>query len=215
MIDWSAWYLTDEEDMGEGCEQNLIIRALISMLTELSRERGWKNVHIGADQFFAWIEEEPLVRVSPDVYLLDDPPPRPLPKSWQTWREDHRPPRLAIEIVSEDWQKDYNDNPPKYSQLGTSELIIFDPEAATGAAPSAERVALQVFRREADGGFVRVHRGDGPARCDEIDAWLMVRREGAAASLGVARDVAGQDLVPTSEERIAALEAELERFRQK
>ncbi len=55
-IDWSAWYLTDEEDMGEGCEQEQIIWILKQILTELKRERGWTNVHIGADQFFAWIE---------------------------------------------------------------------------------------------------------------------------------------------------------------
>ena len=32
------------------------------------------------DNFFAWMEAEPNVRVSPDVYLLDDPPPPPWPK---------------------------------------------------------------------------------------------------------------------------------------
>jgi Uma2 family endonuclease len=197
-IDWSSWYLTDEEDMGEGGEQNLIIRALISILSELARERGWDDVLIGADQFFAWVEHQPLVRVSPDVYLLDHPPPRPLPASWQTWLPGHRPPRLAFEIVSEQkWQKDYREAPKKYAQLGVRELVVFDPEAAAGRARGAERVALQVFRREADSGFMQVHRGAGPARSEELDAWLVSVREGEAAMLGVSRDSAGQDLVPT------------------
>ncbi len=194
-IDWSSWYLTDEEDMGEGCEQNLIIWILRQILTELARERGWEDVFIGADQFFAWVEEHPLVRVSPDVFLLDDPPPRPLPASWQTWREGHRPPRLAIEIVSEDWEKDYKDNPPKYAQLGTRELVIFDPEAATGLTANPERVALQMFRHEADGAFLRVFAGAEMVRSDELDAWLVVCREGDVATLSIARDPEGLDLV--------------------
>ncbi len=219
-IDWSSWYLTDEEDMGEGCEQNLIIWILRQILTVLSRERGWQHVLIGADQFFAWVEEQPLVRVSPDVYLLDDPPPRPLPASWQTWREGHRPPRLAFEIVSEDWDKDYKDNPPKYAHLGVRELVIFDPEVAAGVTDHPERVALQLFRREADGRFARVYRGSGPVHCRELGAWLVVHVEGEAASLLISRDSVGQDLVLTVEqaldealnrevhERAARLEAE-------
>ena len=199
-VDWSAWYLTDEEDMGEGCEQEVIIWVLKQVLTVLARERGWDRVHIGADQFFAWVEEEPLVRVSPDVYLLDDPPPRPLPRSWQTWRPGHRPPRFAVEIVSEDWRKDYDLAPPKYAQLGARELVVFDPEAAAGRAAASERVPLQVFRREPDGGFVRVHRGPGPARSEELDAWLVTPLSGDAADLRLARDPQGHDLVPTLEE---------------
>ena len=229
-VDWSCWYLTDEEDMGEGGEQNLIIRALLSRLAVLSQERGWERVHIGSDQFFAWVEHEPLVRVSPDVYLLDDPPPRPLPSSWQTWRKEHNPPRFALEIVSEEsWRKDYEDNPPKYAQLGARELVIFDPRAALGRTRGEDRAALQVFRRSADSGFVRVLRGSGPARSEELDCWLVVLREGDAASLGLARDPRGANLVPTmaqararaeqereaAERRAAELEAELERLRQR
>jgi len=234
-VDWSRWYLTDEEDMGEGGEQEQIIWMLKQVLTQLSRERGWQDVHIGADQFFAWVEHEPLVRVSPDVYVLDHPPPRPLPPSWQTWLPGHWPPRLAFEIVSgETWRKDYHDSPEKYAQLGTRELVVFDPEAAAGRNTSAERVALQVFRREADSGFARVYRGAGPARSDELEAWLVVLREGEAAILGVSRDAEGRDLVPTleqareraelareqeraareqAERRLAAALAELERIK--
>jgi Uma2 family endonuclease len=215
-VDWSKWYLTDEDDMGEGGEQNLIIRIFISILTELAHERGWSDVFIGADQFFAWVEEEPLVRVSPDVYVLDFQPARPLPASWQTWRSGHRPPRLAVEIVSEDWRKDYEQGPLKYAQLGVRELVVFDPEAACARAGAPERVPIQVFRREVDGGFLRVHRGGEPARSEELDAWLVVMRDGEAATLGVSRDASGLDLVPTLEQarltaeaRIAELERKL------
>lgn len=228
-VDWSSWYLTDEEDMGESCEQNLIIRYLLSCLTQLAKERKWQNVFIGADQFFSWVEQEPLVRVSPDIYLLDHPPPRPFPDNWQTWLPGHKPPRLAIEIVSKgNWNKDYNEAPAKYAQLGTQELIIFDPQAVIKRVTKpSKRVALQVFRREVDSGFVQIYNGLGPMRSEELDAWLVVKPEGVTASLGIARNALGTDFVPSIEEVIEQTEyarqqaelllaetvAELERFK--
>ncbi|HSO00312.1 MAG TPA: Uma2 family endonuclease [Candidatus Nanopelagicales bacterium] len=212
-VDWSAWYLTDEEDMGESVEQGDIIRLFLAVMQQLGAERGWSGVYVGSDNFFAWVREEPLVRVSPDVYVLDDPPPPPRPKSWQTWLPGHRPPRWALEIVSEDWAKDYEDGPPKYAQLGVKELVIFDPAAVTEGAKRARRVPLQVYRRDADGAFVRVYAGEGPAESAELGGFLVVVREGAAPRLRIARDAGGADLVPTPEERIQALEAELARVR--
>jgi hypothetical protein len=129
---------------------------------------------------------------------------------WQTWLPGHEPPRWALEIVSDDWKKDYEDNPPKYAQLGTRELVIFDPYAAElgpNGNGSQARTPLQVYRRGADGAFVRVHRGNGPAHSEEIGAWLVVRREGGVADLRIARDAAGADLVPTALERSRAAEA--------
>jgi Uma2 family endonuclease len=226
-VDWSQWYLTDEEDTGEGCEQGEIIRLLMSCLKELARERGWERVYVGGDQFFAWIQAEPLVRVSPDVYLLDDPPPPPRPPSWQTWLPGHRPPRVAVEIVSSDtWQKDYEEGPAKYAQLGTAELVIFDPDAVVGKASGGGRTPLTIYRREADGGFVRVYAGSGPARSVELSAWIVSGSDGKVARLCLARDEAGKNLVLTVEEareeerraresaerEVARLRAELERL---
>jgi len=224
--DGSSWCLTDEEDMGQSGEQTLIIKLLSSCLEELARERGWERVLISSDQFFAWIPGAPLVRVSPDVYLLDDPPPLPLPLSWQTWKHGHRAPRFAVEIVSGDdrrsraWRKDYDDAPAKYAQLGTKELVIFDPEAAAGRTRRQERVALQLYRREEDGGFVQVHAGPGPVFSRELQIWLFVLRDGEVARLRLARDEALQDWVPTEAERAEqerrraeAAERELARLR--
>lgn len=205
-VDWSAWYLTDEEDMGESVEQTQIIRTVRSSLDELAESRGWTNVFWSSDNFFAWIRDEPMVRVSPDVYLLDDPPPPPHPKMWQTWLLGHKPPRWALEVVSDDWKKDYNEAPLKYAQLGAREFVIFDPEAAASAERRGERVALQVYRREADGVFLRIYAGDGPAPSQELDAFLVVTREGGAVRLRIALDAAGKEVVPTAEEAKRAAE---------
>ncbi len=204
-VDWSSWYLTDEDDMGEGTEQFLIAQAVYSTLLVLARERGWR-AFVGRDQFFAWVEGEPLVRVSPDVYVLGGEAPSPLPAMWETWRPGHAPPRVALEVVSEDsWRKDYEDNPPKYAQLGVEELVIFDPWASSERR-LAERVPLQVFRRTSEGALVRVHAGAGPARSDGLSSpsdalWWAVTHE-PAPRLRLARDAAGTEFVPTEAEAL-------------
>jgi Uma2 family endonuclease len=160
------------------------------------------------------------------VYLLDDPPPPPLPASWQTWQPGHSAPRWAVEVVSADekhpdrWHKDYDEAPQKYAQLGSAELVIFDPEAAAGRAREAERVALQLYRRTPDGGFLRVHTGAEPVRSEQVEAWLVVVQAGPVARLRLARDARGSKVIPTAEERadraeraLAALEAQLARRR--
>jgi Uma2 family endonuclease len=216
-VDWSFWYLTDEEDMGQSVEQGHDIQEVRSSLRVLARERAWARTLVASDNFFAWIESEPNVRVSPDVYLLDDAPPPPWPKMWQTWLPGHKAPRWALEIVSDDWKKDYEENPLKYAHLGTRELVIFDPHAADVApggnghgngngSGDAPRVRLQVYRRDADGAFVRTYHGNGPARSEELDAWVLCRREEGMAIPRLARDAAGTDLVPTEEEATRAAE---------
>jgi Putative restriction endonuclease len=203
-VDWSPWYLTDEEDMAHAPEHNEASRIFLTSLVELARERGWQYDRVAADEFFAWVPSEPQVRVSPDVFVTPDAPPPPFPRSWQTWTPGHHAPRFALEIVSEDWKKDYDDNPPKYAQLGVRELAIFDPSAPG----KSERFLLQVYRRDADGSFVRVHSGGGPVRSEELGVWLVVQGEGPSARLRLARDAAGADLVPTeSEARQAAEQA--------
>ena len=121
------------------------------------------------------------------------------PPSWQTWRPGHRPPRFAVEVVSRNRKKDYDDAPFKYDQLGTSELVIFDPEGLLRSPPS-RRVPLQLYRRDPKSAFVKVYQGPGPVYSAELDAYLVVRREGNKVRLRIARDAAAQDLVPTEGE---------------
>lgn len=216
LVDWSSWFLTDEADMGESYEHGEMIRLLLSCLDVLADERGWTGRLWASDQFFAWRPEHPLVRVSPDVYVLDDPPPPPRPASWRTWVPGHRPPTMAIEIVSEDWRKDYQDAPAKYWQLGCAELIVFDPDAVSASVSLGERVPLQLYRLDADGAYVQVHAGSTPVRCEAIDAYFIVVTDGATVRLRIARDAAGHDLVPSlaeareqSRARVRELEARL------
>lgn len=84
---------------------------------------------------------------------------------------------------------------------------MFDPERH-GSAEVGGPIVLQVWRRTGDGGFLRVYAGGGPARSEELGAWLVVTDGGTR--LRVADDPDGQSLWPT---RTEAAEAELARLR--
>ncbi|MBX3268880.1 MAG: Uma2 family endonuclease [Sandaracinaceae bacterium] len=205
-IDWSAWVLLEEDDVGQRPEHDDVASAFASALRQHLDPSEPARARVGMDAFFAWVRDEPNVRVSPDVYVLDEPPAPPWPKMWETWRREHRPPRFALEIVSDHWKKDYEEGPAKYALLGAEELVIFDPLAARGVAASP-RVPVTVYRRDADGSFVRTYSGAGPARLESIGAWAVARPDGGVGWLRLATDAAGADLVPTAEER-AEREAE-------
>ena len=156
-VDWSSWYLTDEEDMGESVAQGEIIRTMLSALGVWARERGWTRVYCGGDQFFAWVPSQPLVRVSPDIYLieLDEPGTKSSPDSWQTWLPGHRPPYFAIEVVSRDRKKDYEEAPLKYALLGTREAGRLrsrcGPSRRTGRAGPPPGLSAQCRRGSLEG----------------------------------------------------------------
>ncbi|MBI5545439.1 MAG: Uma2 family endonuclease [Deltaproteobacteria bacterium] len=153
------------------------------------------------------------MKVSPDVYLLDDPPPPPMPRNWQTWRPGHRPPRWAVEVVSDNWSKDYEDGPAKYALLGCAELVLFDPDAVLGVVRNQARAPLSVFRRGADGALAAVYSGPGPAYSEQIGCWLWARREGYLARLRLSEDEEGQRMIPTRIEAEAARAREAEAAR--
>ena len=203
-IDWSAWHLEQEDDVGQSFEQDKVVQTVCSSLRVRLAELGRAETWVGVDVFFAWVAEAPLVRVSPDVFTLPGPAPDPLPRMAQTWLPGQLPPVFALEVVSDDWKKDYEDAPAKYALLGVEELVIFDADAARGDA-RLPRVPLQVFRRDRDGAFVRVYRGPGPARAETIDAWLVARpTKDPTRMLRLARDAGGQDEIPTEGEGMEA-----------
>ncbi|MEO1267930.1 MAG: Uma2 family endonuclease, partial [Myxococcota bacterium] len=134
-------------------------------------------------------------------------PPTPRPRSIQTWRRGHYPPRLAIEIVSTDWRKDYDDNPPKYAQIGVEELLIFDPDAARnpplpGLEQDHERVALQLYQQHPQGGLVCTERGQGPMFSEVLQAWLLVVSTPAGPRLRLGYGPTEDALVPSSPEAL-------------
>ena len=140
-----------EDFMGEGSLQRFI--------TELLREQIERWLHqqkkpwfVGANQFIYWKQFDPSRKIAPDVFFLPGVKPGIKIDSWKIWETSIIPP-LAIEVVSQDYLKDYSDGPPSYNELGVKELIIFDPDFDT---LRSERMRFQVFRRIGKRGLVRV-----------------------------------------------------------
>jgi Uma2 family endonuclease len=211
-FEWTQWYLEDDY-VSESNEQERISREVRSQLAGLATERGWGRFHVGSNQYFAWLPDRPQVRIAPDVYLVDVKRSgrREEPRSWQTWRPGHLPPRWAMEIVSSgNWEKDYKYSPGRYDQLGCSELIVFDPAMVAPDRPVSfeQRAALAVYRRVEAGRFERVYWGPGPAWSRELQVWLLARYEGYQARVLLSYDERGEQLVPTEVEVARRAEAE-------
>lgn len=203
-FDWKKWYLTDEEDMGAGPAEDQIADMLRQVLITVCEERNLDPLCMGRDIFFAWVEEHPLVRVSPDVHLSDTPPINPMVRSIPTWKPGFAPPKWAVEVVSTTFRKDYQDNPAKYDQLGVQELVIFDPEVyvmSERRRKKSGRVPLQVYRRDASGHLKFVEQSEvGPVWCESIGFGVVVTDRNGWKYLRLTRDREGKIWVPTQQE---------------
>jgi hypothetical protein len=147
-----------------------------------------------------WDETRPQIGVDPDVAVFRSRPPggKSL-RSVRTWDPGHRPPFLAVEVVSEtNSRKDYVVAPEKYAACGAEELWVFDP-LLHGPDTNGGPFLLQVWTRDDRGAFILSYAGEGPARSAVLDAYLIVVDEGQ--KLRIARDPAGTDLWPTAEEK--------------
>ncbi len=209
-IDWSPWYLTEEEDMGQSGEQCDIITVLASSLRVLAKRQGWKSGWVGYDCFFAWVEGEYNVQVSPDVFMVENPPRvgERMPKRWETWRPDMSPPLFAVEIVSDDWKKDYRINPARYDHLGVTELVLVDPDAFADDLSAKGRAPFTVYHRSPRDRLELSYCGHGPAWCAEIAAYLCFQKTPLGRlEARISLDATGSAIVPTFDE-VAGAQAE-------
>ncbi len=207
---WSErWVLEDGVTMPESREHELASTLLKEVLRAWI-ERTGRDASAGGNLAVRWDLEHPRIGVDPDVYLVEPALPPGRLKSLRTWVEGHHPPRVAVEVVSEDGgEKDYVDAPRRYAASGTRELWVFDPERY-GSVHVGGPWALQVWRRMRAGEFRQVYAGEGPAYSDELGAWLVITDAGTR--LRLADDEAGERLWLTADEASAA-RAEAERAR--
>lgn len=189
----------ETDDMGEHELQRYIAELLRPLLERWLAEQR-RVAHAGADQFFYWVQGEPGRRRAPDVYVIDGVAQDvPEVASWKTW-EGHCP-TFALEIVGDDWKKDYEESPADYAALGTRELVVFDPWA-TGR--SKKRLRWQVWRRVRGRGLVRVEATQADrVECRTMGCWLRAVVERGHTRLRLATGAQGEALVPTEGERLA------------
>ncbi len=184
--------------MGEHELQTLMRELLRPLLARFlaSRER---VAHAGSDQFIYWKRGDVKACVAPDLYVLPEIRQERVIRSWKTWEEHGIVPSLAVEIVTTDVAKDYEEAPELYRALGVRELVIYDPKIE--AAPRRiKRWRFQIYRRTPRG-FVRVLASDvDRVRSHVLGAWLRVTGEGMERRLRIATGLRGETLFLTGEE---------------
>jgi Uma2 family endonuclease len=216
------WALSDDARRTPENPLQVAICDLLKLILSAWCARRGADALVSGNVAVRWDASHPKAGVDPDVYLVEPAPPLGLrDKSLRTWVEGHRAPRVAIEVVSDATaDDDYHEKPLKYAASGTRELWVFDPllRGPRGGAP----IRLQVWRRGARGGFRRVYAGDGPARSEELGAWLVVTDDGLRLRLAEREDGGGLWLTGEESERAAkeseraakeAAMAEIERLR--
>ena len=205
---WDAVHYPESDDMAEHELQRLIAELLRPLLAQWLAAQG-RVAHAGADQFFYWVEGNNGVRRAPDVYVVDGVAQDiPAVSSWKVW-EGHAP-SFVLEIVGDDWKKDYDEAPPDYEAMGAREVVVFDPWAT---ARSRKRVRWQVWRR-VRGRLVRVESSQGDrVQSRALGCWLRAVNEQGEPRLRLATGARGETLVPTATERAESARAEAESAR--
>jgi hypothetical protein len=107
---------------------------------------------VSGDHFWFYRKGDPNTHVAPDVYAISGVDPERAPRTWKLW-ELRNLPLFALEIVSDDVARDYDDAPAAYRHTGVQELVVFDPEAPSTDDNTSERarVRWQIWRRESNG----------------------------------------------------------------
>ena len=184
-----------EERVGEDILQRWIVELLRPLLARWLEQQG-NRTFVGADQFIYFEQYHPHKRVAPDVYVLPGVPPETEVRSWKTW-ETGIVPSFAFESVSQDWQKDYIDAPVLHAELGTSELIVFDPHYTE----RREGVRWQRYNRTSRGKLEESERTDADRiSSDVLGCFLRVQGVGLQQRVRIATGTAGDEWFRTAEE---------------
>ena len=156
-------------------------------------DHAFGHVHAtGSEQFFYFNARDPRRCCAPDVWLKLDG--RTLSNEvWKTW--ERGAPEVVVEITSksdrERWT--WEEKLERFHEMGAREVVRFDPEALPG-----ER--LRIWDRIDDDLVERVVEGDA-SPCVVLGLFWVVAPIGEIPEPGpklrLARDVEGQNLLPT------------------
>ena len=212
-----AVYYPETDDMAENLLQRLMgefLRPLIQRFLQEAMEgvnakdkrykplRAHRTLRVGADQFWYYVEGDAGKCVSPDVYVIAGVDPKCTPPSWKLW-ELEKPPVFALEIVSQNKNKDYIETPKAYAHTGVRELVVYDPEAPVLSDISDEqsRVRWQVWRRTSAGRWSKVVRSNADRiESEALCCWLRVVGEDEERLLRLATGPQGDELFLSGEE---------------
>ncbi len=194
--------------MGEHELQTWLAMTLWRLVYRYLAAKG-RKVRSGHDQFFYWKKGDPTQRLAPDVYVLDVPGPDEFVGVWKLWEGPYAP-AFAVEIVGDDFHKDYDDAPVKYALMNTRELVLYDPWATER---SRKRKRWQVYRRDGEGHLVLVEESFGATVHSEVlGCWLrrVVQSDGKPM-VRLALDADGRELFASEDEALESAIEQVER----
>jgi Uma2 family endonuclease len=189
----------EADKLGE-TSRHLVLRTALWQLIKLELDRTDRHT-VSSEQFVYFNARDPRRCCVPDVYVKLDVRVSDI-STWRVW--ERGAPEIAVEIASpsdrEPWS--WEDKLERYHELGVRELIRFDPDATGGDR-------LHVWDRVEDDLVEREVHGDS-SPCLPLALWWVVGPVvDLPAGLRLARDPEGRARLPTPDERIAELEAEL------
>jgi hypothetical protein len=158
---------------------------------------------VGSEQFVYWDPSDPRRCLAPDLVVRMATAPGPF-ATWKTW--ERGAPHLGVEIVShfDRGDDEWNARLERYRSAGINEVVRFDPESPARPLRLWDRFDGDLVERELT--------GEGALHCDTLGLyWCLKEDEKLGRVLRLAKDPLGVEVLPSAEERIAALEAELGR----
>jgi Uma2 family endonuclease len=120
----------ESDHMGESGLQKWVCDLLMGLLQSYFMDMEERPMLVGGNQFIYLREGDGGLRLAPDVYVIEDEStPLTEVKSWRLWEHEGKGPALAIEVVSDEYEKDYDPvQLARYQALGVRELLRYDPE---------------------------------------------------------------------------------------
>jgi Uma2 family endonuclease len=209
---------SDGQPMAETLEHQQVMIDLIEGLR--SRYAGVPGAWVAGNFFFCYEKGNPNAHVAPDVMVAEGLAPKALRLNYLLWEE--KPPSLIVEVTSRSTRReDTGKKKSLYERIGTGEYVLFDPFG------EYLRPRLQGYRLER-GKFQSIPlEGDGTLRSRTTG--LTFRPEGLRLRLldtATGKPVLWHEELEAAfaqqtvanreaEERIRALEAELNRLRRR
>lgn len=175
--------------MGQSRRHFLMCKALYEVLVAAVG----RDSTVSCDLSHYFDAANPERKLAPDGAVKFGVAPEPV-DSWKVW--ERGAPELAFEILSpsdspERWT--FEEKLARYRAMGVLELVVFDADGGTGKR-------LRVWDRM-DGDLVERTVVDEKTPCITLDAFLVVAPvHDLPACVRVARDAAGNELVPTESE---------------
>ena len=123
------WHETVEDLVGDSAIQTALMLYLAAVLHQLLRD---KRTFVALNLNIYTAPQPKQYPIAPDIAVYQDVMVDLLTqqqlRSWCTYEPGRPPPTLVVEVASAStWQRDLDEKPQRYADLGVAEYILYDP----------------------------------------------------------------------------------------